>query len=206
MANTRRAHPRSRTAPGNTVHRIKATLRDSRPPVWRRLEVPSAVTLQQLHHIVQAAFGWEDAHMWVFRTPKDRCRYRPSRREPAILSPTAKRLDQIAPLPDDRLHYLYDFGDGWEHSLLVEAVSRPEPGTAYPRCVTGRRACPPEDSGGTWGYAYLLDVLADPSHEEHEDRLRWLGLESADQFDPAAFDLERINAALAQCAAAAAGN
>ncbi|WP_158575821.1 plasmid pRiA4b ORF-3 family protein [Streptomyces corynorhini] len=206
MANTRRARPRSRTAPGNTVHRIKATLRDSRPPVWRRVEMDSTVTLQRLHHIVQTAFGWEDAHMWAFRTPKSRLHYRASHRDPAILSPTAKRLDQIAPRPDDRLDYVYDFGDGWEHSLLVEAVTRAEPGTVYPRCLTGRRACPPEDSGGTWGYAYLLDVLADPSHEEHEDRLRWLGLETADQFDPAAFDLARINAALARYAAAPVGD
>ncbi|MFF5565725.1 plasmid pRiA4b ORF-3 family protein [Streptomyces sp. NPDC012623] len=206
MANTRRAQPRSRTAPGHTVHRIKAVLRDSRPPVWRRLEVPSAVTLQQLHHIVQAAFGWEDAHMWAFRTPKNRCRHRASRREPTILSPDATRLEQLAPRPDDRLSYLYDFGDCWEHSLRVEAVTHPEPGTAYPRCLTGRRACPPEDSGGIRGYGYLLDVLADPSHEEHEERLRRLGLDSADQFDPAAFDLERINAALAGCAAVPAGS
>ncbi|MFD5393306.1 plasmid pRiA4b ORF-3 family protein [Streptomyces sp. NPDC127097] len=74
--------------------------------------------------------------------------------------------------------------------------TEPEPDTAYPRCLTGRRACPPEDCGGMWGYDYLIEILADPHHEEHEDRLEWLGLDSADQFDPAAFDPAQVNAAL----------
>jgi hypothetical protein len=78
----------------------------------------------------------------------------------------------------------------------MEAVTNPAPGTAYPRCLTGRRACPPEDCGGIWGYGDLIEILTDPQHEEHQDRLEWLGLDSAGQFDLAAFDLAQANKAL----------
>jgi hypothetical protein len=142
--------------------------------------------------------------MWVFETPSGR--YGVADRELQIGSAAAKRLDQIAPRPKDRFGYTYDFGDNWEHDILVEAVTDPEPGIAYPRCLTGRRACPPEDCGGIWGYEYLLEILTDPAHEEHQDRLEWLGLDSADQFDPAAFDPAHANTALSDLATNLATN
>lgn len=181
-----------------TVHRIKVTLAGSRPPIWRRLEVPSAITLRALHDVLQAAFGWEDYHLWVFESPLGR--YGVADRELRINSAAARRLHQVAPAQGDRLGYTYDFGDDWEHSILVEAVAAAEPGVAYPRCLTGRRASPPEDCGGIWSYDHLIEILSDPAHEEHEDRLEWLGLESAEQFDPAAFDLARTNTALSRLA------
>ncbi|WP_113700006.1 plasmid pRiA4b ORF-3 family protein [Nonomuraea lactucae] len=190
----------SRLLPGApTIHRIKVTLVGSRPPIWRRLEVPSAITLRNLHGVLQAAFGWEDYHMWVFENPLGR--YGVTDGELRIASAAAKRLHQVTPASGDRLGYTYDFGDDWEHAILVEAVAPAEPGIAYPRCLTGRRACPPEDCGGIWGYDHLLEILADPAHEEHEDRLEWLGLDSADEFDPAAFDLAGTNATLSHMAA-----
>jgi hypothetical protein len=199
MANTRHIKPGNRAARARTVHTIKVTLAGSRPPIWRRLQVPSATSLDTLHHMLQAAFGWEDYHMWVFETPAGR--YGVADRELQIGNAAAKRLDQLAPRPKDRLGYTYDFGDNWEHDILIEAIIDPEPGIAYPRCLTGRRACPPEDCGGIWGYEYLLEILADPAHEEHQDRIEWLGLDSADQFDPAAFDPAQANTALSGLAA-----
>jgi hypothetical protein len=177
-----------------TIHRMKVTLSGSRPPIWRRLEVPSATTLRDLHGVLQAAFGWEDYHMWVFESPKGR--YGIPDRGLQIADAAAKQLHQVVPAPKDRLGYTYDFGDSWEHTILVEAVTPAEPGVAYPRCLAGGRACPPEDCGGIWGYDYLQEILASPTHEEHQDRLEWLGLDSADQFDPAAFDLAATNTAL----------
>ncbi|MFF0142337.1 plasmid pRiA4b ORF-3 family protein [Streptomyces sp. NPDC005227] len=196
MANIRRAKliSRSRTALGKVVHTIKVTLRGSRPSVWRRLEVPSGTTLQQFHHLIQAAFGWDGYHMWTFETPQDR--YGVADRELGIRSAASKRLDQVAPGVGDKFSYTYDFGDNWEHDILVEAITDAEAGIPYPRCLTGRRACPPEDCGGMWGYQYLIEILADPRHEEHDERLEWLGLDIADQFDPAAFDLAEVNSAL----------
>ncbi len=196
MANTRRAKPisRSRAVAETAVHTIKVTLDDSRPPIWRRLQVPSNTTLQQLHHLIQTAFGWENYHMWAFEAGRER--YGLADRGLGIRSAASKRLGEVAPIVGSRLGYTYDFGDNWEHDILVEAVGDAEPGIAYPRCLTGRRACPPEDCGGMWGYDDLIEILADPGHEEHEERLEWLGMDSADQFDPAAFDLAEVNRAL----------
>ncbi|MFE6055434.1 plasmid pRiA4b ORF-3 family protein [Kitasatospora sp. NPDC056446] len=158
------------------------------------MELPSATDLRRLHDLVQAAFGWEDYHMWAFEAGRER--YGIADRDLGIRSAASMRLDRIAPGTGARFDYTYDFGDDWEHDIVVEAVADAEPGAAYPRCVTGRRACPPEDCGGIWGYDYLVEILADPEHEEHEERLEWLGLDSADQFDPAAFDLGAVNATL----------
>ncbi|MCX5309392.1 plasmid pRiA4b ORF-3 family protein [Streptomyces sp. NBC_00154] len=87
-------------------------------------------------------------------------------------------------------------GDDWEHDILIEDIAEPQHRLPSPRCLTGRRACPPEDCGGIWGYDYLIEILADPHHEEHEDRLEWLGLDSADQFDPETFDPAQVNSVL----------
>ena len=199
MSNTRRAKPANRMAPGTSVHTVKVTLRGSQPPIWRRLQLPSRGTLAQLHQVIQLSFGWQDYHMWDFETPHGR--YGVADRELDILSAAAKRLDQVVPQTGSKLRYTYDFGDNWEHDILVESVAPAEPGTAYPRCRTGRRACPPEDCGGIWGYQELIAILADPQHEEHDERLEWLGFDTATQFDPAAFDVAETNAALSGLAA-----
>jgi hypothetical protein len=90
------------------------------------------------------------------------------------------------------LRYEYDFGDSWEHELLVEKILPPEPGVRYPLCLKGKGACPPEDVGGVWGYDSFLEAIADPKHPEHDDMLEWVGGE----FDPEAFDLDEVNEAL----------
>ena len=95
--------------------------------------------------------------------------------------------------PGDRIAYEYDFGDSWEHEILLEKIVEPEKGVEYPICIGGKRACPPEDCGGIGGYERLLEVLANPKDEEHADMLEWLGLESADEFDPAEFDIDTVN-------------
>jgi Plasmid pRiA4b ORF-3-like protein len=174
-----------------SVYTIKVTLRGLRPPIWRRLEVPSDIRLDALSTLVQAAFGWAGYHLWVFET--ERGEYGRPDPELGHRNAATVTLKAVAPRAGARLRYLYDFGDDWEHDLVVEAVGRADPDASYPRCTGGRRAGPPEDCGGIWGYADLLEILADPQHEEHEERLEWLGLESAEEFDPAAFDLAEIN-------------
>lgn len=202
MSNTRRAKPGSGVVSGRAIHKIKVTLKGSQPPIWRRLEVPSGTTLQRLHHVIQAAFGWQDYHLWVFETQLGP--FGIADPDLGHRSAASKKLADVAPVTGSRLHYTYDFGDDWEHDILVEAVSEGEPGVSYPRCVTGRRAGPFEDCGGIWGYQALLEILADPAHEEHAESLEWLGLDSADQFDPNAFDLADINLALSGYAKAVA--
>jgi len=186
------------SAAAGNVHRVKITLRGSKPPIWRRLEIPSGVTLDQLHEIIQRAFGWDGSHLWAFETRAGT--YGIPDPEFGHRSATAATLADLAKRKGSRLRYVYDFGDDWVHDIEVEAVLPAEPGVAYPRCVTGRRACPPEDCGGIWGYAQLLDVLADPSHEDHQNMLEWLGLQSPEQLDPAAFGRTDVNEALADFA------
>jgi hypothetical protein len=177
------------------VHRLKITLRGSRPPIWRRLEVPSTIRLDWLHEVLQTAFGWENYHMWVFRT--DRGEYGEPDPGLGFRAAAGVSLAGVAPAAGARLNYTYDFGDDWEHDILVEAVERAAAVVGYPRCTGGRRAGPSEDSGGIWGYSDLLEVLADTDHPEHAERLDWLGLSSAAEFDPAAFDRAEIDRLLA---------
>jgi hypothetical protein len=191
---TRRGDAGSRpamTTAGRDIHRVKITLRGAKPPIWRRLEVPSGITLHRLHEVILRSFGWDGSHMWVFSTPDGE--YGIADRELEFRSAASRKLSDAAPYPGERIRYTYDFGDGWEHDITVEDVLPAEPGVAYPRCTAGRRASPPEDCGGIWGYAGLLEILADPGSEEHAERLEWLGLESATDFDPAEFDLAHVN-------------
>ncbi len=138
--------PRTRT---RTVHRLKITLVGSKPPIWRRLETPSTATLEQLHLDIQAAFGWAGYHMWSFSTGY--ADFGIPDPELGFDDAAAMTLRRLAPSSGDRLRYTYDFGDGWEHAIVVEAVTTAEPDVSYPRCLTGRRTCPPEDSGGMGG-------------------------------------------------------
>ncbi|MEV8440237.1 plasmid pRiA4b ORF-3 family protein [Actinosynnema sp. NPDC051121] len=186
------------TALDTSVHRLKITLRGSKPPIWRRLEVPSSTPLVRLHQAIQDAFAWEDHHLWVFDTREGE--YGMPDPELGHGDAATVTLADVASRPKDRIGYLYDFGDAWDHDVLVEDVVQAESGVAYPRCLTGRRAAPPEDSGGIWGYADLCDVLADPDHPEHAERLEWLELDSAADFDPAAFDPDEVNDYLSRLA------
>jgi hypothetical protein len=189
--------PAKRAAkPAATVHKVKVTLRGAKPPIWRRLEIPSGMSLAEVHHTIQNAFGWTNGHLWVFETPDGDY----GLPDPELGHHDAARttLNRVAAHPGDRIRYTYDFGDDWEHDIVVEDVSPTASDVHYPRCLTGRRACPPEDCGGIWGYADLLGVLADPGHEEHQQYLNWLGMDSADEFDPARFDLTEVNRRLSR--------
>ncbi len=177
-----------------SVHRVKITLRGAKPPIWRRLEVPSGITLLRLHHAVQAAFGWSDGHLWVFETAAGDFGH--ADRELGYRSAGSAKLSDVAAFTGDRIRYTYDFGDDWEHDITVEDILPAEPGVAYPRCTAGRRACPPEDCGGIWGYQDLQEALADPGHADHDELLQWLGLDAAADFDPAHFDLGEVSEAL----------
>lgn len=182
------------TAKTPSVHQLKITLRGIRPPVWRRLVVPSSMTLAGLHGTIQVAFGWFGYHLHEFSIGTDR--FGDGAVDPDGWGPRPKdesraKLARVAP-PGTRFLYEYDFGDSWEHDVVVEKTTAAEPGVAYPVCVSGRRACPPEDCGGVWGYAHLREVLADRAHPEHDEMVEWVG----GSFDPDAFDIDDLNAML----------
>lgn len=173
------------------IYQIKVTLKHSRPPIWRRLQVPADTKLGKLHDILQAAMGWTDSHLHAFRVGDTSYGVPDPDFPDDMKSERSARLDRIAG-ERGTLIYEYDFGDGWEHELKIEKILPAEKGKRYPLCLAGSRACPPEDCGGVFGYARLLEVLTDPKHEEHEETLEWLG----EDFDPEAFDLNEVNQGL----------
>jgi len=154
--------------------------------VWRRVEVPSTTTLHQLSAELEAAMGWLGGHLHsfdaagvIYQLPSDDdFGWRPTKDERRAV------LRTVLPRVKMTMQWDYDFGDGWTHDVTVEAIEPVADSVTYPRCVTGRRACPPEDCGGPWGYAELLEALADPAHPEHEAMLEW----APPAFDPAQFD------------------
>ena len=185
---------RKKSAGPAPVYRLKVGLRGAKPPIWRRLEVPADISLARLHDVIQIAFGWEDCHMHVFETPYGS--FGVPDAELGHRSAAQATLEQVAPSTNSKLRYTYDFGDDWEHEIVVEKVLDRDGSATYPRCTGGRRAAPPEDCGGLWGYAELVETLNDPGHPEHEERLEWLGLDSAADFDPDSFDAEGVTKAL----------
>ncbi len=189
--------PKAEPPTEDRIYQLKITLKHIRPPIWRRLQVRGDVTLGELHRFLQVAMGWWDSHLHLFTV--GRTEYtRPYPEEDVFWEKPAKdedevRLGQVVRSEKTRFRYVYDYGDHWEHDIVVEKILPREGAATYPVCLAGRRACPPEDCGGPWGYAGMLEALRDPQHEEHESYLEWLG----GSFDPEALDLEELNRRLA---------
>jgi hypothetical protein len=176
-----------------TVYQLKITLNDIRPPVWRRV-LTRDCTLARLHDIIQVVMGWEDYHLHLFEIGGEN--YGDPRQwsnefadEQDTLNERKLKLSQIVAQGVRKFTYEYDMGDSWRHTIMVEKTVPADRGLKYPRCVDGRRACPPEDCGGPWGYGDFVEAIQDPKHEQHEELLEWVGGE----FDPEAFDPEAVN-------------
>lgn len=173
-------------------YQIKIALRGvTKPPVWRRLEVPADLDLGQLHGVIQVAMGWQDCHLHVFSDGD--AEYGLPDPELGHTDERAVRLSPLLARVGDRLLYNYDFGDDWEHDITLEKILPADAGTTGVICTGGKGACPPEDCGGAWGYQELKATLADPNADEHESMLEWLGLASPGDFDPYAFSAEDAN-------------
>jgi hypothetical protein len=170
---------------------LKVTLRGVKPPVWRRLLVPGTMTLGQLHTAIQAAMGWHDCHLHVFDIGGEP--FGDRRSVDDVADEKRPTLNGLLRSSVVRFGYTYDYGDNWEHTIAIEKSERAVEGGSYPVCIGGKRNCPPEDSGGAWGYAQLLAILADPNHPEHADQIDWIG----EEFDPNEFNLDRANTVLA---------
>ena len=180
---------RQRASADPVVYQLKVTLKDSKPPIWRRIQVTGDTSLFKLHRILQVVMGWTDSHLHQFivrdsyyGTPHPDFGFE-------VRNEKRVALAEIASSPKTKFMYEYDFGDSWEHEVLIEKILSPEAGVRYPNCLTGKRACPPEDCGGVWGYASLLEAIQDSHHPDHEEMLEWVG----GSFDPEAFDLDTVN-------------
>ena len=170
-----------------SVYQLKVTLKNSKPPIWRRIQVNSDINLYRLHQNLQVMMGWTDSHLHQFIVHGEY--YGTPDPDFEVTNETSIKLDRVVSEAGDKFVYEYDFGDSWEHSILVEKILQPETGVNYPICLTGKRACPPEDCGGIWGYGDLLEAIQDPAHPEHEEMLEWLG----GRFDPEEFDVDIVN-------------
>jgi hypothetical protein len=184
---------RGMAEPGEPVLQVRITLRDvDDPPVWRQVLIPAAYPLSRVHRVIQAAMGWENCHMHAFQIGKTTYGPDPDG-ELGNADETKARLADVARVRT-RIGYEYDFGDGWEHELVVEARTVVQADRIYPACIAGQGACPPEDSGGAYGFENLKELLAGPPSAERDEMREWAG----DDYDPARFDLAAANAAVAQ--------
>ncbi len=180
------------------IYQLKISMKGITPQIWRRIQVPENYTFLDLHDAIQAAMNWEDYHLHEFE----------------MLNPKTGALDKIGTAGDDYEEfgeplvpenkakiskyftlenkvalYTYDFGDNWQVKVRLEKILPKEEGVEYPICTAGKRASPPEDTGGVWGYEEMLEVLKDPEHEEYEDTVEWLG----EDFDPEYFDPKDVS-------------
>lgn len=180
----------AKTAVGRSTGKIavvlKVTLRDIKPPVWRRLVLPGTMTLADLHEAIQAAMGWHGGHLHAFDIAGRQ--YGDPRTVDVVDDMDDERrltLNGLLRSGVARVTYTYDFGDNWQHQVLIERTQPALDAGRYPACVAGKRNCPPEDCGGPWGYAEFLAAIADPAHPEHADQRAWVG----EDFDPEEFDV-----------------
>lgn len=179
------------------IAQLKITLDEVEPAVMRRVEVPLRIRLDRLHLVFQAAIGWTNSHLYEIRArdvgwgiPD------PDYGDGPLDGRKAHLADVLEDIGTKSLKYLYDFGDGWEHSVRVERITEAVPGIAYPRLIAATGRCPPEDVGGPWGYHDFLEAIADLDHEQHAESVKWIG----ENFDPTAVDTERLARDLAALA------
>jgi hypothetical protein len=184
------------TAPTDpAVLSLKVTLRNIRPPIWRRILMSSGMTLGDLNLAIQATIGWGSSHLHAFEIGDRQFGDRSVMDD--VENEDRRTLGDLMKSGMRRFRYTYDFGDNWQHDILIEktpaASSGKNRGKILPACIAGKRNGPPEDCGGPWGYAELLGILSDPAHPLHDERLEWIG----EEFDPEAFAVSAADAALA---------
>ncbi|MCR4277524.1 MAG: plasmid pRiA4b ORF-3 family protein [Candidatus Berkelbacteria bacterium] len=178
----------------SSIYQLKVTISNIRPPIWRRLLLPSNATFWDLHIAIQDSFGWFDSHLHEFfigaiwdwkaihiKIPHPDDELYPEDKEPLDESKTilSDHLSEKQP----SIGYVYDFGDDWQHRILLEKILSADPKEVYPQVVAGKRACPWEDSGGPWGFEDKIAILKNKKHPDHKEIAEWL-------FE--CFDLENV--------------
>jgi hypothetical protein len=178
------------------VYQFKVSLKGIKPPIWRRIQVPETYSFWDLHVAIQDAMGWMDCHLHHFEIENPQTGF-----VEEIGIPGEEGWEELDTLPGwdrkiskyfsntiKKAHYLYDYGDCWEHDIKLEKILPKDPKSKYPLCTGGKRACPPEDCGGVWGYSEFLEIIMDPNHERYEEMTDWLG----GNFDPEHFDMNKV--------------
>jgi hypothetical protein len=178
------------------IYQFKITLSDIKPPIWRRIQVPSNLTFKSFHEVIQHAMGWENCHLhqFIITSPKNGIIERisihfedPIEEELDVINESRVKISSYFSLNNKKAKYEYDFGDSWMHDILLEKIMPIEENIKYPRCISGKRSCPPEDCGGVWGYYDFLEIIKNPDHPEYKERIEWIG-----EFDFEAFDAKEV--------------
>ena len=175
------------------IIQLKITLQWTKPPIWRRVLVDKRTTFVELHEIIQIVMGWEDYHLYEFNVKQRRIgdvnnefdfSIDDELEDGSILT-----LGSVITNTKETFEYEYDFGDGWNHKILVEKFLPRDSSKKYPVCIDGKLNCPPEDCAGVGGFYRLLAILKDKKHPEHKEMLEWLG----GSYDPEHFDKDQVN-------------
>lgn len=181
------------------IYQIKIALRGITPEIWRRILIPSDLLLENFHQIIQTTMGWTNSHLHQFK--KGRKEYSVKYAEDDTWEELGHidykskklRISKLLIKENDKISYEYDYGDSWWHDIILEKILPLDDKTKYPICLSGKMNCPPEDCGGIWGYAEMVEILKQPDHEEYKSYLEWLG----EVYDPKYFDIDDVNLALA---------
>lgn len=174
------------------IYQMKVKLVGSKPAIWRRFRVSGNITMYKLHRILQVVMGWDNYHLYEFRVGKMRYGEPDIEYSPETKSARRVRVGEVFTIVTAKFMYIYDFGDGWHHEVVIEDILPTQQELKHPVCIKGERACPPEDCGGIGGYADLLRIIRNPQDEEYQRMMEWLGGE----FNPEYFDLDGINRGL----------
>ena len=170
------------------LYQLKIVLKQSRPPIWRRVQVPSDITFATLHKVIQAVMGWHECHLHEFCRGKLHIGMLLPDDEGYVDDEKAIKLHAVIMKRGEKFQYTYDFGDIWAHDVTLEKVGELDPKIRYPVCLAGERACPPENSGGLEGYYDKLDIVKNPQHPAYDETKEWMG-----DFDPEFFDIDEAN-------------
>lgn len=179
----------------NKTYQIKITLQGSKPSIWRRVVIPSDLSLPDFHKVIQTTMGWTNSHLHQF--VKNRTYYSPEMEDESLwdeeddddLDYSKYKVSDLLRKTKDKVKYEYDFGDDWVHVIVLEKIIDESMDINDVTCLAGENSCPPEDCGGLWGYYNMLEILKDTDHEEYEEYIDWL----SDEFDPTYFDIEEVN-------------
>lgn len=186
------------------IYQLRVTLQNIEPTIFRAIVVTGTTTLRELHELIQSAFGWLNDHLHAFGD-QEGVRYTSAQEgmfamdmEDGEVDDATIQLDSVLQAKGDRLTYEYDFGDGWEHEIVVVEIGPPKTTGLYPAVIDGARNCPPEDCGGPFAYQELMEIVSRKRQgisldSDEEARLEWLG----DAYDPEAFDLDEANSRMA---------
>lgn len=186
-------------APTPKVYQFKITLKGSKPKIWRRIQVPEKYNFFELHVAIQDAMGWTGGHLHQFemRNPETGKKELIGKPMPEwdfeVIPEKRVKISKYFCESSPKARYEYDFGDGWDHDVFLEHILPAQENTEYPRCMAGKRACPPENIGGIGGYEELLEIMADPDHPEYKEKMEQLAFTGDEDFDPEKFDPSQVN-------------